>query len=298
MPVSLLLNKLLKTRNYFKVQFDRILGRGIFDEEVLMEIEAILIQSDLGVDTSNLIIEEIRKKSPKNKEDIFNVTRYVIVNILKNSKCTGVLCKNQTGPTVILTIGVNGTGKTTTIAKLAYLLKAEKNKVLLAAGDTFRAAAIEQLQHWAEKTGVDIIKHAYKADPSAVAYDAMKAALNRSVDYLIIDTAGRFHTKTDLIDELKKISRTLDKNYPGAPHEKILILDANTGQNGLIQAKQFNEAVGLTGVIVTKLDGTAKGGIIVNICRELSIPIKFIGVGQELTDLQTFDPVRYAEAII
>lgn len=298
MVISLILNKLTKTRDYLRGQIDRIIGRGALDEESLMEIEAILIQADLGVETANFIIKEIKKQNPKTKEDIFSVTRNTILDMLKDNKSSRQLCKQQNGPTVILTLGVNGTGKTTTIAKLAYKLKSEGNKVLLAAGDTFRAAAIEQLEHWAEKIGVDIIKHAYKADPSAVAYDAMKAAVNRSVDYLIIDTAGRFHTKTDLIDELKKINRTLDKNYSGAPHEKILILDANTGQNGLIQAKQFNEAIGLTGVIVSKLDGTAKGGIIVNICRELSIPIKFIGVGQELSDLQELEPQSYVEAII
>lgn len=298
MIVNFILNKLSKTRTFLREQFERVIGSRALDEETLSELEAILIQADLGVEVSASIIKEIKKQNPKNKEDVFSVTRNTLLDMIKNNSGPIKLYKNPNGPTVILTLGVNGTGKTTTIAKLAYKLKNEGSKVLLAAGDTFRAAAIEQLEHWSDKTGVEIIKHIYKADPSAVAYDAMKAAITRSIDYLIIDTAGRFHTKTDLMDELKKIKRTLDKIYPGAPHEKIMILDANTGQNGLIQAKEFNEALGLTGIIVTKLDGTAKGGIIVNICRELSIPIKFIGVGQELTDFQPFDPKSYIEAII
>lgn len=269
----------------------RNLRIGLRDKSTISELEAILIQADLGVKVSSEIIKEIEKK----KGDVFSVTRNVLLNML--DKPVG-LYKNSDGPTVILVLGVNGTGKTTTIAKLAYRFKKEGKGVLLAAGDTFRAAAIEQLEVWANRLGVDMVKHVYKADPSAVCYDALKAATSRNIDYLIIDTAGRFHTKTDLVDELKKIDRTLRKQCLGAPHERLLVIDATTGQNGLIQARQFHEVLGLTGIIVTKLDGTAKGGIIVNIQRELGIPIKFIGIGQELTDLQEFDPVSYVSAIV
>jgi fused signal recognition particle receptor len=298
MAISLILNTLSKTRIFIRNQLDKVWERKTIDEETLLEIEAMLVQTDMGIKTSCVIIDEIRKKNPKNKEEMISITKDMLLLGLQNNIGIKKLYRNENGPTVILTLGVNGTGKTTTIAKLAYMLKREGKKVLLAAGDTFRAAAIEQLEHWANKVGVEVIKHLYKADPSAVVFDAIKAAINRSVDYLIIDTAGRFHTKTELMDELKKINKTLDKNYPGAPHEKILILDANTGQNGLIQARQFHEALGLSGIIVTKIDGTAKGGIIINICNELNIPIKFIGTGQELNDLEEFDPKSYVEAIL
>lgn len=269
----------------------RNLKIGLRDKSTIDEIEAGLLQADLGVDVSNSIIKELEKK----KGDIYSIARSVLLSML--GKPAG-LNKNANGPTVILVLGVNGTGKTTTIAKLAYRFKDGGAKVLLAAGDTFRAAAVLQLEIWAKRLGVDVVKHGCKADPSAVSFDALKAAISRNMDYLLIDTAGRFHTKTDLVDELKKIERTLNKVYPGAPHEKLLIMDAITGQNGLVQARQFHDALNLTGIIVTKLDGTAKGGIIVNIQKELGIPIKFIGIGQELADLEEFDPVSYVSAII
>lgn len=298
MVISIIKDKLIKTRTYLAEQLERIIGRGILDETMLSELEGILIQADLGVEVSNIVIAEIKKKKPKDKEELFSITRDVLREMLKPNESGNRLMKNTTGPTVILVLGVNGTGKTTTIAKMAYKLKTEGSKVLLAAADTFRAAAVEQLQIWAERLGIDVVKHVYKADPSAVVFDALKAAISRNMDYLIIDTAGRFHNKENLIDELKKIERTLQKHYPGSPHEKILVLDATAGQNSLVQAREFNNAIRLSGIIVTKLDGTAKGGIIVGIQKELNIPVKYIGTGQELNDLECFDPVAYAEAIL
>lgn len=298
MGISVIKDKLIKTRMFLQEQFGKIIGKNKIDQEVLSELEAILIQADLGIDVANSIIKRLEKTVNGGKEEIYIAAKNIFMDIFSKGSIKNDLYRNPIGPTVILMLGVNGTGKTTTIAKLAYKLKYLGNEVLLAACDTFRAAAIEQLGFWAEKIGLDMIKHDYKADPSAVAYDALKAAINRKADYLILDTAGRFHTKTDLMDELKKIDRTLSKNYNGAPHERILIIDANTGQNALTQAKQFNEAVNLTGLIVTKLDGTAKGGIIVNIQKQLNLPVKFIGLGQELTDLEQFDPIAYVDAII
>lgn len=285
--------KLAKTRAYLRELLSRF---SSVDESVLNELEGILIQADLGIEVSGAIIKEISKKRGLDREQVYSITRSVLLGMFKKDKMG--LTKNPDGPTVILIVGVNGTGKTTTIAKLAYRFKEEGKKVLLAAGDTFRAGSIEQLEMWAKRVGVDVVKHVYKADPSAVCFDALKAAINRKMDYLIIDTAGRFHTKVELVDELKKIDRTLGKHYPGAPHERLLIIDATTGQNGLVQAREFHSAIDLTGIIVTKLDGTAKGGILVNIHRQLGLPIKFIGIGQELNDLQEFDPVIYVQAII
>lgn len=293
MIVNLILDRLSKTRIYLR----ELLGRfSLIDESVLNELEATLVQADLGLEVSNAIIREISKHKAVDRDQIYSITRDAILSMLNKNRIG--LHKNPDGTTVILVLGVNGTGKTTTIAKLAYRFKMEGKKVLLAAGDTFRAAAIEQLEVWADRVGVDVVKHVYRADPSAVSYDALKAAISRQMDYLIIDTAGRFHTKIELVDELKKIDRTLSKHYEGAPHEKLLIIDATTGQNGLVQAREFHSAINLTGIIVTKLDGTAKGGILVNIQRELGLPIKFIGIGQELNDLQEFDPVSYVQAIV
>lgn len=293
MIVNLILDKLSKTRQYLR----EMLGRfSVIDESVLNELEATLIQADLGIKVSDIIIREIRKRKAADREQVYSITRNVLLGMFK--KDIVGLIKNPDGPTVILILGVNGTGKTTTIAKLAYRFKMEGKQVLLAAGDTFRAAAIEQLEVWADRVGVDVVKHVYKADPSAVCFDALKAAINRKIDYLIVDTAGRFHTKIELMDELKKIDRTFSKHYHGAPHERLLIIDATTGQNGLIQAREFHAAINLTGIIITKLDGTAKGGILVNIHRELGLPIKFIGIGQELSDLQEFDPANYVQAIV
>ena len=201
-------------------------------------------------------------------------------------------------PAVVLVVGVNGTGKTTTIGKLAYRLRAEGKQVMLAAGDTFRAAASEQLSIWGERAGIPVIKHKEGADPSAVVFDAVSAAKARAVDVLIVDTAGRLHTKSNLMEELKKIQRILSRELPGAPHETLLVLDGNTGQNALVQAKMFHEAVGVTGIVLTKLDGTSKGGIVFAIYKELSIPVKFVGIGEAIEDLRSFDPREFVNALL
>lgn len=302
MVVSLIKNKLQKTRDYLHERLGRLVAKGnILDQELFLELEAILIQADLGVNITGTILEQIQKeKHVSNEEEVFSIVRRQLMEILKEKGIEGSvrLNKNTEGTTIILILGVNGSGKTTVIARLAHRLKTAGNKVLLAAADTFRAAAIEQLEIWGQRLGADVIKHIYGADPSAVAYDAVSAAVSRNMDYLIIDTAGRFHTKTELVEELKKIGRTINKRYPGAPHERLLVVDATTGQNGLVQAREFHEALNLTGIIVTKLDGTAKGGVLVGIQKELGVPVKFIGIGQELTDFEEFDPQSYVEAII
>ena len=299
MVIRLIKDKLQKTRDYMHQQLGRLLVKSnIVGPEILSELEAVLIQSDLGVDITYTILERIQKeKYINNEEEIFSIVRQELLDILKETVSIQ-LNKNQKGPTVIFILGVNGSGKTTAIAKLAHKFREEGSKVLLAAADTFRAAAIEQLDIWAQRLNIDVIKHGYGADPSAVAYDAVNAAVNRNIDFLIIDTAGRFHTKTELVEELKKIDRTINKLYPGAPHERLLVVDATTGQNGLVQAREFHRELNLTGIIITKLDGTAKGGVLVGIQKELRIPVKFIGIGQELTDIEEFDPKSYVEAII
>jgi fused signal recognition particle receptor len=201
-------------------------------------------------------------------------------------------------PSVVLVVGVNGTGKTTTIGKLAHRLHAGGKKVMLAAGDTFRAAASEQLSIWGERAGIPVIKHKEGADPGAVVFDAVSAARARDVDVLIVDTAGRLHTKSNLMEELKKVKRILARELPGAPHETLLVLDGNTGQNALVQAKMFNEAVGVTGIVLTKLDGTSKGGIVFAINKELQIPVKFVGIGEAIEDLREFDPKEFVDALL
>lgn len=299
MVIRLIKDKLQKTRDYMHQQLGRLLAKGsIVDPEILASLEAVLIQADLGVDITYTIVERIQKeKCISNEEEVFSIVRQKLLDIL-NETVSVQLNKNQKGPTVIFILGVNGSGKTTAIAKLAHRFREEGGKVLLAAADTFRAAAIEQLDVWARRLDVDVIKHVYGADPSAVAYDAVNAAVKRSMDFLIIDTAGRFHTKTELVEELKKMNRTINKVYPGAPHERLLVIDATTGQNGLVQAREFHRELNLTGIIVTKLDGTAKGGVLVGIQKELKVPVKFIGIGQELTDIEEFDAESYVEAII
>jgi fused signal recognition particle receptor len=199
---------------------------------------------------------------------------------------------------VVLVVGVNGTGKTTTIGKLAHRLQAGGKKVMLAAGDTFRAAASEQLSIWGERVGIPVIKHQEGADPGAVAFDAVSALKARSFDVLLVDTAGRLHTKSNLMEELKKVKRIISRELPGAPHETLLVLDGNTGQNALVQAKMFNEAVGVTGIVLTKLDGTSRGGIVFAIAKELEIPVKFIGIGEAVEDLRSFDPKEFVDALL
>ena len=268
------------------------------DEELFEELEEALIMADMGAYTASYIIEELRdrvtakrlKATDRVKEELRDVIRY----ILTRRDCKMHL---DTKPSVILVIGVNGVGKTTTIGKLASFYKSKGNKVLLAAADTFRAAAIDQLDIWAQRSGCDIIKHQENSDPAAVIFDACNAAKARACDILICDTAGRLHNKKNLMEELAKINRVIERELPEASREVLLVLDATTGQNALSQAKLFSEVADITGIALTKLDGTAKGGVIVPIMREQQMPVKFIGVGERIDDLQEFVPYEFCKAL-
>src|ERR1017187_5512751 len=288
---------LRKTQEKLATEIKRIVTRAPkLDAESLEELEAALIATDIGIDTAVKIVE-LTKEAAKQSEqvDIFTIARIEIEREL--GLASPGLARAPQPPTVILLAGVNGTGKTTSTAKLAYSLKEQGNTVLLAACDTFRAAAIEQLKIWGQRVGCDVIAGQYGADSAAIAYDALEAAINRKVNYLIIDTAGRLHTKKNLMEEMKKMHRSLQKKVPTAPHEILLVLDSTTGSNALNQAREFHQTLGVTGLVVTKLDGTAKGGIVVAIARELKIPVKFIGLGEQVDDLQPFDPKQFAEAL-
>lgn len=295
---------LRKTSTKLATEIKRIVTRAPrLDADAIDELEALLISTDIGVDTTTRIIEQVRESSRKTgSADVFAIARDEIERELRldnpgaNAANRG-LHRSPEKPTVILMVGVNGTGKTTSTAKLAHHLKSEGHTVMLAACDTFRAAAIEQLNIWAQRTGCDIIAGQYGSDSSAVAFDALGAAINRNADYLIIDTAGRLHTKSNLMEEMKKMRRSLQKRRADTPHEVLLVLDATTGANALNQVREFHNTLGVTGLVVTKLDGTAKGGIVVAIARQLKIPVKFIGLGEQIDDLQPFDPKAFAEAI-
>jgi len=288
---------LKKTSTKLTAEIKRIVTRAPrLDAESLEELEAALIASDIGVGTATRIIEQTKDAARETgTADVFAIARDEIAREL--GVAAHSLAKADRPPTVILLAGVNGTGKTTSAAKLAYLLKAQGHSVLLAACDTFRAAAIEQLKIWGQRTGCDVIAGQYGADSAAIAFDALDAASKRGVDYLIIDTAGRLHTKVNLMEEMKKMRRSLQKRSPDAPHEVLLVLDGTTGSNALVQVREFHAILGVTGLIVTKLDGTAKGGIVVAIARELGIPVKFIGLGEQLDDLQPFAPQQFAAAL-
>jgi fused signal recognition particle receptor len=291
---------LARTHQNFINNLEALLtGKTRIDEDLLEQLEEILILADLGVDATLKVISGIQSKVKKKElEDPAQLKSHLkreILAILKNGEKAVDI--NQTTPFVIMVIGVNGTGKTTTIGKLAYNFKKAGKQVLLVAGDTFRAAAIEQLEIWGQRAGCEVIRHEPGADPSAVIYDAMQAARSRKVDIVIIDTAGRLHTKKNLMDELKKMKRIAGRELPGAPHEVLLVLDATTGQNAISQAKLFHENIGLTGLILTKLDGTAKGGIITGIINELKIPVAYIGVGEKLMDLRPFKAEEFVEAL-
>ncbi|RMH96297.1 MAG: signal recognition particle-docking protein FtsY [Calditrichaeota bacterium] len=270
------------------------------DEELIEEIEDILISGDVGVDTTLEILDRVRRRVKKekyeNSEDLFRLLKEEIAGIFPPGSFPEEVLPAR--PFVVLVVGVNGTGKTTSIAKLAYRLKQGGKKVLLAAADTFRAAAIEQLQVWADRVGVEVIRHQSGSDPGAVAFDAVQAAKARGVDVVLVDTAGRLHTKVNLMEELKKINRVMAKVIPEAPHLRLLVLDGTTGQNALAQARQFIEAVGVDGIVLTKLDGTAKGGAVIGIAHQLNVPVYYIGVGEGLDDLQPFDPHLYAEGLL
>src|SRR5919204_2687824 len=269
------------------------------DEALYTELEEILIAADLGAaiaaDFTNRAREEVMFGTVTRADQLRPLFRRFLVDALKPAAQPLDL---DARPSIVLMLGVNGTGKTTTAAKLAASLKADGRQVLLAAADTFRAAAIEQLETWGARIGVDVIRQGAGSDPAAVVFDAVKATLARGADVLVIDTAGRLHTKTNLMDELAKLKRVIERQTPGGPHESLMVLDAPTGQNGFAQAKMFHEAIGLTGVALTKLDGTAKGGIVVRIVRELKLPVTLIGVGERVDDLQSFDPVRFVDALV
>ncbi len=292
-------NSLGKTRDAISEQVNQVFKVFVkVDEEFFEELEEALIMSDLGVETSVSIIEELRDRVKTKRiseaEEVKDELRAVIRDIMREMDCAMRL---EPAPAVVLVIGVNGVGKTTSIGKLANFYKSQGKKVLLAAADTFRAAAIDQLDIWAQRSGCDIIKQQENSDPAAVVFDACNAAKARNVDILICDTAGRLHNKKNLMAELEKISRVIARELPDAPKEILLVLDATTGQNALSQAKLFSEAAEITGIILTKLDGTAKGGVVVAISQEQKIPVKFVGVGEGMDDLQEFNPEDFARAL-
>lgn len=270
------------------------------DDELFEELEEALIQADVGVETSMQLVEElrreVRKRGLKNGEELLPVMQEIISRMLGAE--TEPLTMVPGGLTVVLVVGVNGAGKTTTIGKLAHYLKEEQGKkVVLAAADTFRAAAVEQLQVWGERAGVPVVAHAEGADPAAVAFDGVVQGKATGADVVIIDTAGRLHNKVALMDELRKIRRVIEREAPGAPHETLLVLDATTGQNAVQQTKLFKEVAGVTAIALTKLDGTAKGGVVIAIKNEQDVPVKFVGVGERIDDLQPFDPQAFAAAL-
>src|SRR5580765_1082639 len=274
------------------------IGKEI-DRSTLNDLEATLIGADLGTTTTHEVLEKLREKADRKQiKDVSELKRLLkeeLLTILTTADSKPV--SKVEGPEVILVVGVNGTGKTTTIGKLAHTLRAQGKTVLLAAADTFRAAAIEQLEVWGQRTGTEVIKTKPGGDPSAVLYDALQAASARKTDYVIVDTAGRLHTKSNLMAELDKMRRTAQRIIPGSPHETLLVMDATTGQNGLQQAKLFTEAAGVTGIVLTKLDGTAKGGVVVAISREMGVPVRYVGVGEKASDLLPFDPKEFVDSL-
>jgi fused signal recognition particle receptor len=278
---------------------DALAGKKEIDADLLEELEYTLITADIGVRTVEEILERIRARVDRrltgDAAEIRNLIREQLLEILRASEIPVRVVTAP--PAVVMVVGVNGAGKTTTIGKLANRFLGEGRGVLLCAADTFRAAAIEQLEVWAQRAGVDMIRQKTGADPSAVVFDSLQAAKARGVDYIIIDTAGRLHTKENLMAELEKMRRTCQRVIPGSPHEVWLVMDATTGQNGLEQARKFTETSGVTGIILTKLDGTAKGGVVVAIARELNLPIRFIGVGEKIDDLLPFDPEKFVESL-
>ena len=278
---------------------DIVRGKTEIDAELLEELEQVLIGGDVGMATTQQVLEAVRSQvdrgQAKDAAELKFAVKKELLNILKSTEAPPP--KESSPPVVVLVVGVNGTGKTTTIGKLAYYLASQGQKVLLCAGDTFRAAAVEQLEVWGQRTSSDVIKQRPGADPSAVLFDALTTAKARQFDYVIVDTAGRLHTKTNLMAELEKMRRIAPRVIPGAPHEVLLVMDATTGQNGLQQARQFTERVGVTGIVLTKLDGTAKGGVVLAIARELRLPIRYVGIGEQKEDLVPFDPEQFIESL-
>lgn len=286
---------LSKTQTGLFGKLDGIFSRSEIDQETWDEFEESLISSDIGVGTTMKLREVIAGSDLNSPSEIKDALKTEILNILKNAE--GGISEFKTKPTVVMVVGVNGVGKTTTIGKLANKFIKGGNKVMVAAADTFRAAAIEQLEVWSQRVGSDFIKGSPGADPSAVAFDAVQASRARGIDLLIVDTAGRLHTKTNLMDELKKIKRILGREISDSPHEVLIVLDATTGQNAVQQVKSFNEVIDISGIVLTKLDGTAKGGVIIAIADELNIPVKYIGIGEALEDLREFKAEEFVEAL-
>ncbi len=289
-----------KTRTGFVERLEDVIGgKKEIDADLLEELEYTLITADIGVKTATEILESIRQRVDRklvaDAHEIKSLIRQHLLEVLEASERP--VPRVLEPPAVVLVVGVNGSGKTTSIGKLASRFKQEGHSVLLCAADTFRAAAIEQLEIWGSRTSTDVIRQQAGSDPSAVLYDALQAAKSRKVDYVIVDTAGRLHTKVNLMAELEKMRRTAVKIIPAAPHEVLLVLDATTGQNGLEQARKFTESSGVTGIILTKLDGTAKGGIVISIARELNLPIRYIGVGEKVEDLLPFDPEQFVASL-
>jgi fused signal recognition particle receptor len=270
------------------------------DRNTLDDLEATLIGADLGSTTTQEVLGKLREKADrkqiKNVEELKRLLKEELLGIL-NSANSRPVSKVDGTPEVILVVGVNGTGKTTTIGKLSQVFRSQGKNVLLCAADTFRAAAIEQLEIWGQRTGTEVIKTKAGGDPAAVLFDALQAAVARKTDYVVVDTAGRLHTKTSLMAELDKMRRTAQRIIPGSPHETLLVMDATTGQNGLQQARLFTESAGVTGIVLTKLDGTAKGGVVVAICRELGLPVRYVGVGEKAGDLLPFDPKEFVDSL-
>ncbi len=290
---------LQKTHSRLAHEIKRIVSRSPrLDEAALEELEAALIAADLGMNVTQQVIAAVKKAyetQGKAGLDVFAVAENEVAGSLGTQNAA--LGQGANGLTVVSVVGVNGTGKTTTAAKLAHLVQSRGEKALLGACDTFRAAAIEQIKLWGQRLDVEVVAGAYGADAASVAHDAVSAAISRNAAYLFIDTAGRLHTKHNLMQELQKLHRVIGKQLPGAPHEVLLVLDATTGMNALNQAREFHKAVALTGLVVTKLDGTSKGGMVVAIQKELGIPIKFVGLGEQPEDLQAFDPREFAHAL-
>ncbi len=289
---------LSKTKEGFLGQINQVVKSFVrVDEDMLDELEELLICADIGVNATEQIIEELRDRIKENrlkdKDDVTLALREIIEGMIGE----GEPLKLETKPSVILVIGVNGAGKTTSIGKISNILREQGKRVVVAAADTFRAAAIEQLGVWCERSGVDMVKQSEGSDPAAVVYDAINYAKSKSADVLIVDTAGRLHNKKNLMDELSKINRVIDRELPGADRENLLVLDATTGQNAVLQAKEFKNSAALTGLILNKLDGTAKGGIVISIKQELGVPVKFIGVGERIDDMQVFNADEFTRAL-
>jgi fused signal recognition particle receptor len=294
--------KLSKTRETFTYQMDALfLGKKEIDGDLLDNLEEVMILADLGVNTTRDLLENARRKVSrkeiKDPEALKELLKNQLCDYITGNEQDASLVMPEKGPFVIMVIGVNGVGKTTTIGKIAKKFINAGSSVMLIAADTFRAAAITQLEIWGQRNNIPVVAHKEGSDPSSVVFDGLGIALSKNVDVVLVDTAGRLHTKANLMEELKKIKRVMNKQLPGAPHEVLLIIDATTGQNGVSQARLFHEAIGVSGIALTKLDGTSKGGIIVNICNELKIPIRFIGIGEQVDDLRDFDSHEFASAL-